>query len=71
MLATVKVIRKKPTTQVAAPTYNQNTGTWNTGSAFTTVLDDVKARIQPYGIMGDMVVPLRNDNAETKSFGIG
>ena len=56
MLATVKVIRKNPTTQVAAPTYDQNTGTWNTGSAFATVLDDVKARIQPYGIMGNMVV---------------
>ena len=56
MLAVVKVIRKKPTTETTAPTYNQATGTWVPGSAFTTVLDDTKARIQPYGIMGDMVV---------------
>ena len=55
MLATIKVIRKLPTTVAPAPTYNQATGTW-TGSSFVTVLNNVKARVQQYGIIGDMIV---------------
>lgn len=55
MLATVKVIRKLPSTQVAEPTYDQTTGKWSTAQ-FETVLTDTKARLQPYGITGDMVV---------------
>ena len=55
MLATIKVIRKKPSTQVTSPVYNPTTRTWSTG-AFQTVLDNTKARVQQYGIIGDMVV---------------
>lgn len=55
MLATIKVIRKNPTTMADRPVYNQETGEWSTG-AFSTVLNNVRARVQPYGIIGDMVV---------------
>jgi hypothetical protein len=51
MLATIKVIRKIPG---ASLVYNQETQTYTGG--FETVLENVKARIQPYGIIGDMVV---------------
>jgi len=55
MLATIKVIRKRPSTEVTAPVYNPNTQTWSTGS-FQTILSNTPARVQPYGIIGDMVV---------------
>lgn len=55
MLATIKVIRKLPTTEVARPVYDQVTETWTTTS-FEVVLNDVSARVQPYGIIGDNVV---------------
>lgn len=55
MLATIKVIRKLPTTEAVRPVYDQATETWTTG-AFETVLEDTKARVQPYGIIGDMNV---------------
>lgn len=50
LAATIKVIRKDPTVE---PTYNQTTGVW-TGS-FPTIYTG-KARIKPYGIVGDMIV---------------
>jgi hypothetical protein len=55
MLATIDVVRKTPSTEATRPTYNQATGKWSTTS-FETVVSNVKARIQPFGIMGDMVV---------------
>lgn len=56
MLATVRIVRKLPTTGGAElPVYDRVTGAWSTGS-FETVLEDTPARIQPYGIIGDMVV---------------
>lgn len=55
MLATIKVIRKLPTTEATAPVYDPNTRTWS-GGTYTTVVENVKARVQPYGIIGDMVV---------------
>lgn len=55
MLATVKVVRKLPSTEAATPVYDPATRTWSTES-FQTVISNVKARIQPYGITGDMVV---------------
>lgn len=55
MLATIKVIRKKPSTQSAQPVYDPATRTWTT-AAFETVIENVQARAQPYGITGDMVV---------------
>lgn len=54
MLATIKVIRKRPSTEVASPVYNQATETWSTG-AFETVIDNVPARMQPYSLVNDMV----------------
>lgn len=70
MLATIKVIRKIPSTSGARPTYDPATRTWNVGtdsfdgefveqfgsSAMQVVVSSAKARIQPFGIMGDMVV---------------
>lgn len=71
MLATIKVIRKAPTTAGVRPTYDPVTQTWQTngsgfgeqfvdefedGNVFATILDNVSARVQPYGIIGDMVV---------------
>lgn len=50
MLATVRVIRKDPSVD---PSYNQTTGEWS--GTFTEVFSG-KARIAPYGIVGDMVV---------------
>jgi hypothetical protein len=50
MLATIKVVRKIPG-QVAE--YNQATGTY---SNTVTEVWTGKARIQPFGIIGDMVV---------------
>jgi len=50
MLATIKVVRKTPGATV---TYDQNTGTYTAG--ITTVYEG-QARIQPFGIIGDMVV---------------
>jgi hypothetical protein len=55
MLATVKVIRKNPTTTTARPVYDPATETW-TSTAFETILVDTPARVQPYGIIGDTVV---------------
>lgn len=55
MLATIKVIRKLPSTQSTQPVYDQNTGLWTT-NAFETVVENVKARVQPFGIIGDMNV---------------
>lgn len=51
MLATVRVIRKSPNSE---PVYNQETGQW-TGD-FITVVSSAKARVQPYGIIGDTTV---------------
>lgn len=56
MQATVKVVRKLSSTDAPRPTYNQATGLWNTTGSMETVLENVKARVQPFGIMGDMVV---------------
>lgn len=53
MLATIKVTRKNPTDQ--ALSFNPTTGSY-TGAAYTTVIASAKARIQPFGIIGDMVV---------------
>lgn len=50
MLATIKVIRKTPGAPV---TYDQNTGQYTAG---VTDVYTGKARIQPFGIIGDMVV---------------
>lgn len=50
MLATIKVIRKDPNTPAV---YDQATKTWTGG--FTEVWTG-QARVQPYGIIGDMVV---------------
>lgn len=50
MLATVRVVRKTPNAPVV---YDQNTGQY---TAATTVVFEGKARVQPFGIMGDMVV---------------
>ena len=57
MLATISIIRKAPVTSPTTPkpVYDQDTGTWST-TGVTTVLSNVKARIQPYGIAGDTVV---------------
>lgn len=51
MLAEIKVYRKNKNTK---PQYNQSTGKWTGG--IDTVISSVKARIQPFGINGDMVV---------------
>ena len=51
MLATIKVRRK---TQTEDPTWNFETGTYE-----GTVVDEIwngKARIQPFGIIGDQIV---------------
>lgn len=56
MIATITVIRKLPTTEAIPATYNQATETWVPGTSIHTIVKDVSARIQPYGIMGDMVV---------------
>ena len=53
MLATIKVVRKLPSTESARPVYDPVTKTWS--GTFDTVIDNVQARIQPYGIIGDMV----------------
>lgn len=53
MLATIRVIRKLP--RDGALTYDKTTGQYS-GGEFITVIDNVKARIQPFGIIGDMVV---------------
>lgn len=50
MLAQIKVIRKDPTVQAE---YDQSTGQWIGG--FSEVWSG-KARVQPYGIIGDMIV---------------
>lgn len=49
MLATIKVIRRDPDAPVS---YDQNTATYTGG--FTTVYEG-KARVQPYGIIGDVI----------------
>lgn len=56
MIATITVIRKLPTTEAIPATYDQVTETWIPGTSIQTIVEDVSARIQPYGIMGDMVV---------------
>ena len=56
MLATIKVIRKNPTTDGTRISYDQATQTYNSGSTIVTIIEGVKARIQPYGIIGDNVV---------------
>lgn len=54
MLATIKVIRKLPSTEAPRLQYDPDTGTYS--GQFITVLEGINARIQPYGIIGDMVV---------------
>ena len=53
MLATVMVKRKLPNDGELH--YDPDTGEY-TGAQFVTVIENVKARIQPFGIIGDMVV---------------
>lgn len=53
MLATVTVKRKLPIDGDIK--YDRATGTYS-GGQFITVLDQVKARVQPFGIIGDMIV---------------
>lgn len=53
MLATVTVNRKLPIDGELV--YDRDTETYS-GGQFATILDQVKARIQPFGIIGDMVV---------------
>lgn len=53
MLATIKVIRKLP--QDGRMQFDKDTGQFS-GASFETIVDNVKARIQPFGIIGDMVV---------------
>lgn len=53
MLATIKVIRKLP--QDGQMKFDKDTGQFS-GASFETIVDSVKARIQPFGIIGDMVV---------------
>lgn len=53
MLATVTVRRKTPGD--GNLTYNHDTGKWS-GGTFNTIVVGAKARIQPFGIIGDMVV---------------
>lgn len=50
MLASITVIRKNPN---STPTYDQATQTWS--GSFSTVFSG-KARVQPYGIIGDNIV---------------
>ena len=53
MLATITVQRKQPIE--GAVQYDPVTGEYN-GGVFTDILVNVKARIQPFGIIGDMIV---------------
>lgn len=53
MLATIRVRRKLPVD--GALDYDPVTGTY-TNTNIVTVVTSVKARIQPFGIIGDMVV---------------
>lgn len=53
MLATVTVKRKLPID--GALDYDYSTGTYG-GGQFEDVVVNVKARIQPFGIIGDMIV---------------
>lgn len=50
MLATVRVIRKSPDVK---PVYDPVTKTWS--GTYTTIFEG-RARIQPYGIIGDQIV---------------
>lgn len=50
MLAEIRVIRKNPEVEL---TYNQETGTY--AGDFDVVYEGM-ARVQPYGIIGDMIV---------------
>lgn len=50
MLATIKVIRKDPDVK---PVYDPATKSWS--GTYTTIFEG-KARIQPYGIIGDQIV---------------
>lgn len=51
MIATIKVVRVDPNGQ---PVYNYTTKTWD-NNGLSTVFEG-QARVQPFGIMGDMVV---------------
>lgn len=53
MLATIKVLRKAPNDGQIS--FNFSSGDYS-NSGVTTVLTGTKARIQPFGIIGDMVV---------------
>ena len=53
MLATVTIKRKLAVDGIIE--YDRNTGTYS-GGQFEVIVDQVKARIQPFGIIGDMVV---------------
>lgn len=53
MLATITVKRKLPIDGDIK--YDRETGLY-TGGQFITVLDQAKARVQPFGIIGDMIV---------------
>lgn len=56
MKATVRVVRKTPSIDGARPVYDRATRTWSTNGSVVTVVNDTPARVQPFGIMGDMVV---------------
>lgn len=53
MLAIIRVIRKEPIDGDIK--FNQGNGQYE-GGVFTTIVDNTKARIQPFGIIGDMIV---------------
>lgn len=53
MIATITIKRKLP--EQPALKYDSATGKY-TGGLFETVVTSVKARIQPFGVIGDMVV---------------
>lgn len=53
MLATIRVIRKLPID--GELTYNKDLRKYE-GGQFETIVENIQARIQPFGIIGDMVV---------------
>lgn len=55
MLATIKVLRNIPTTAGGRAEYDQVTRKY-TGVTSEIVADGLKARVQPYGIIGNLVV---------------
>lgn len=53
MTATIKVIRRKSD---EVSTYNFQSGSWSVANDFEVIIENIKARVQPYGIIGDMTV---------------